>query len=176
VIVDTTDQRAPFAGATRDQCIDFLTTEADYLDNRRYADWLALLTEDLVYEMPVRVTRGPDGRDEEFSSVGFHMKDSYGSMKMRVSRLCTEHAFAEDPPSRTLRFVTNVRVAPTELEIAVRSNFLCYRSQGDSTEFDLLAGQRHDLLRETPDGLRLARRKVLLAHTTLVTANLGIFM
>ncbi len=159
------------------QCADFLFQEAEYLDTRRFREWLGLLAEDLVYEMPIRVTRGPEARDEEFSRKGFHMKDSYASMKMRVSRLYTEHAYAEDPPSRTQRLVTNVRVRSiSDTEAGVRSNLLCYRSQGDSMEYDLLVGERLDVLRNTPDGWRLARRTFHMAHTTIGTANLGVFL
>jgi 3-phenylpropionate/cinnamic acid dioxygenase small subunit len=159
------------------QCADFLFKEAEYLDTRQFWEWLACMHEDLVYEMPVRVTRGPEARDAEFSRVGYHMKDSYKSIKMRVSRLYTEHAYAEDPPSRTQRLIANVRVPAVLGDRAdVRSNFMCYRSQGDSVEYDLIVGERLDVLHNTADGWKLERRTVHLAHTTIGTANLGVFL
>lgn len=160
------------------ECAQFLFREAEFLDHREFDRWLGLLSEELVYLMPIRVTRGPEARNLEFSPVGFHMKDTYASMKMRVTRLYTEHAYAEDPPSRTQRLVTNVRVDPREQpgRYDVRSNFMCFRGQGDAMESDLIVGERLDVLHDTADGWKLAARTVHLAHTTLMTANLGVFL
>ncbi|AXK88888.1 3-phenylpropionate/cinnamic acid dioxygenase, small subunit [Nocardia farcinica] len=159
-------------------CADFLYREAEYLDHREFERWLDCLSEDLVYRMPIRVTRGPEARSLEFSPTGFHMKDTYASMKMRVSRLATEHAYAEDPPSRTQRLITNVRVDALDAadKYDVRSNFLCFRAQGDGVESDLIVGERFDILHDTAAGFRLAARTVRLAHTTLITPNLGVFL
>ncbi|SKY49013.1 aromatic-ring-hydroxylating dioxygenase subunit beta [Mycobacteroides abscessus subsp. bolletii] len=160
------------------ECAQFLYYEAELLDHRQFDRWLDCLSEDLVYVMPVRVTRGPESRDLEFSPAGFHMKDVYASMKMRVSRLYTEHAYAEDPPSRTQRMITNVRVGPHEDadKYHVRSNFQCFRAQGDGVESDMIVGERFDVLHDTDAGWKVYARTVHLAHTTLVTANLGIFL
>jgi 3-phenylpropionate/cinnamic acid dioxygenase small subunit len=159
------------------ECARFLYTEAERLDHQEFQLWLDSLAEDLLYLMPIRVTRGPEARHMEFSTTGFHMKDTFASMKMRVARLYTEHAYAEDPPSRTQRLVTNVRADPlADGEYDVRSNFLCYRAQGDMMDYDILIGERFDVLRDTPEGWKLARRTVHLAHTTLLTANLGVFL
>ncbi|MGB8408127.1 MAG: 3-phenylpropionate/cinnamic acid dioxygenase subunit beta [Mycobacterium sp.] len=172
--IDT--QPKPVRDVTAD-CARFLYMEAERLDHHEFELWLGGLAEDLVYVMPIRVTRGPEARNLEFSPTGFHMKDTYASMKMRVARLYTEHAYAEDPPSRTQRLITNVRVDPLGSdEYDVRSNFLCYRAQGDLADYDILVGERFDVLRETADGWQLARRTVHLAHTTLLTPNLGIFL
>lgn len=163
--------------SVREECTDLLHREAEYLDDRRFTDWLTCLHEDLVYEMPIRVTRLSDAGKSDFSTSGYHMRDTYHSMAMRVSRLATEHAYAEDPPSRTQRLITNIRVREsTADEAAVRSSFLCYRAQGDGVEHDLLVGERCDVLRATPDGWKVAKRVVKLAHTTLLTVNLGVFL
>jgi 3-phenylpropionate/cinnamic acid dioxygenase small subunit len=171
------------------ECAEFLYREAELLDHRDFTSWIDCLAEDLVYLMPVRVTRGPEARDIEFSPQAFHMKENYASLKMRVSRLHTQHAYAEDPPSRTQRLITNVRVAPVSDPVSapavnsagddlydVRSNFMCYRAQGQGVNYDMLVGERYDMLRDTADGWRLAKRVIHLAHTTLLTANLGIFL
>jgi len=157
-------------------CSEFLYREAEYLDDRRFRDWLQLLAEDVTYEIPIRVTRGFGIRELDFSNNGFHMKDSFRSLSMRVNRLYTEHAYAEDPPSRTTRLVTNVRVQPraSSAEIDVKSNFACYRAQGEGTEFALFMGERRDVLRPVDGHLKLAARRVLLAHTMLPAA-IGLF-
>ncbi|MFE9328476.1 aromatic-ring-hydroxylating dioxygenase subunit beta [Nocardia sp. NPDC052278] len=175
---------APMASATDTprnilaECADFLYREAEYLDHREFNRWLECLSDELVYLMPIRVTRGPEARNLEFSPVGFHMKETYASMKMRVSRLYTDYAYAEDPPSRTQRLVTNIRVDAVDVseKYDVRSNFMCFRAQGDGVTSDLIVGERFDVLHDTADGWKIAARTVHLAHTTLVTANLGIFL
>jgi 3-phenylpropionate/cinnamic acid dioxygenase small subunit len=173
----TIDARPELARDVTAECAQFLYLEAERLDHHEFDLWLSGLAEDLVYLMPIRVPRGPEARNLEFSPTGFHMKDTLASMKMRVARLYTEHAYAEDPPSRTQRLITNVRVDPMgDDEYNVRSNFLCYRAQGDLADYDILVGERFDVLRDTADGWRLARRTVRLAHTTLLTANLGVFL
>jgi phthalate 3,4-dioxygenase beta subunit len=51
---------------------------------------------------------------------------------MRVKRLATDHAWAEDPPSRTRHFVTNVRTfRPRADELYVESALLLFRSRGE---------------------------------------------
>jgi len=160
------------------RCAEFLSREAEYLDDRRFRDWLKLLTEDVTYQIPVRVTRGLPSHEDDFANTGFHMKDTYPILAMRVERLFTEHAYAEDPPSRTTRLVGNVssRRRGDTAEIDVKSKFACYRGMGEGVDFDLLMGERRDVLRMVDGELRLAARTVLLAHTTLPTANLGLFL
>ena len=45
----------------------------------------------------------------------------------------------------------------------------------DRPEFELLFGERHDLLVGPLDEMKLRRRRVLLDHTTLASKNLAIF-
>jgi 3-phenylpropionate/cinnamic acid dioxygenase small subunit len=155
---------------------DFLFLEAEYLDDNRLRDWHALFDAEIVYQMPIRVTRersaGPG-----FVADAFHMKEDWYSLQTRIARLETEYAWAEDPPSRMRRFVTNVRVRPGERddEIGVKSNILIYRSRGDTPDYFVFAAERQDTLRRVDDGLRIVRRVVLVDHTTLGMPNLGIF-
>jgi 3-phenylpropionate/cinnamic acid dioxygenase small subunit len=161
------------------RCADFLFHEAELLDDNRVDAWLALLADDLVYQVPVRCTR-ERAQGPGFSHAAFHMNDTRSSMAARVERLAGEYAWAEDPPSRTRRFVSNVRVRPGEEpgELAVRSNLLLYRSRHDDTGHQLIVGERHDLLRRRAEepGLTLARRLVLLDHTSLPPHNLAVFL
>jgi len=86
-------------------------------------------------------------------------------------------AWAEDPPSRTRHLITNVVVEPdsgTDDEYRVDSNFLVYRNRLE-TEVDLFAGSRTDLLRRTPDGFRIASRRIVLDQNVLLSKNLSIF-
>ena len=168
--------REAVSGELHRECSEFLYREAQHLDHRRWNDWLAMLAEDLVYEMPVRMTLGGES-DDEFARDAFHMKETYASIHMRVARHYSGHAYAEDPPSRTQRFVTNVLVAQRDGgDVDVTSNLLVYRSSGDGTTHNLIAAERVDVLRATDDGWKLAQRRVLLAHTTLVPPNNSLFL
>lgn len=168
----------PCGVEAQQRCERFLFREAELLDDGRYLDWFTTcLAEDLQYAMPIRTTRERAAEQSEYSSIGFHMIDTHGTMRLRVDRLLTEHAWAEDPASRTSRLVTNVRVRELgEGRYAVRSKLTVYRSQWDTTGYDLIVAERQDLLSEGPGELLLHRRSVLLAHTILDTPNLGIFL
>ena len=154
----------------------FLVEEAALLDAADYAGWLELLCEDIRYVMPVRVTTARGAGFDSLSDMAHFDEDMY-ALRKRVQRLATDHAWTEDPPSRTRHFVTNVRTfraAPGELR--VQSALLLFRSRGDTREADLLSAGRADLLRETADGLRLARREITADESVLRTQNLAVFL
>jgi 3-phenylpropionate/cinnamic acid dioxygenase small subunit len=156
-------------------CTDWLNNEAALLDDQRHHEWLELLHPDLEYTLPVRMTRerqnGPG-----FSDQAFHMLEDHASMTMRVKRLDTDYAWAEDPPSRSRRFVSNVRVTKNGGDqLNVTSNLLIYRGRLDVVEYDIVTGERQDVLVPVDGELKLLRRTVLLDHSTLPVKNLAIF-
>jgi phthalate 3,4-dioxygenase beta subunit len=159
------------------EVVDFLYAEADLLDRGEHRAWLALLTEDIRYVVPVRVTTAHSLDGSALEDMAHFDEDSY-SLRKRVERLETEHAWAEDPPSRTRHFVTNIRCwdGTNAGEVVTESNLLLFRSRGDVREHDLLSGRRNDTLRRTPEGLRLARREVVLDESVLRTQNLAVFL
>lgn len=159
------------------RCTEFLNAEAELLDDQRLHDWLDLLTEDVSYLVPRRVTRERGADDSEFSDEGFLYRDDFGTLETRVKRYDREYAWAENPPSRTRRIVSNVRVQPMEgEENSVKSNVHLYRNQGDTTRSDLIAYEREDLLRRVDGELKLAERIVYLDQTILSTRNLSFFL
>jgi phthalate 3,4-dioxygenase beta subunit len=157
--------------------LDFVYREAELLDDRLHREWLGLLTADIRYVMPVRVTSPHSLSDSALEDMEHFDEDRY-SLEKRVSRFETEHAWAEDPPSRTRRFVTNVRCwrGASEDELVVVSNLLLFRSRGDIHDHDLLSARRNDTLRREHDGLKLARREILVDESVLRTQNLAVFL
>jgi len=154
----------------------FLVEEAALLDAADYAGWLELLAEDIRYMMPVRVTTARGVGFDTLAGMGHFDEDLY-ALRKRVQRLATDHAWTEDPPSRTRHFVTNVRTFRKEGEdLRVESALLLFRSRGDTREADLLSAGRTDLLRATVDGLRLARREITVDESVLRTQNLAVFL
>ena len=155
----------------------FLVEEAALLDAADYAGWLELLCEDIRYLMPVRVTTARGAGSGSLADMGHFDEDLY-ALRKRVQRLATDHAWTEDPPSRTRHFVTNVRTfrPGSDGDLRVESALLLFRSRGDTREADLLSAGRTDLLRATADGLRLARREITVDESVLRTQNLAVFL
>jgi phthalate 3,4-dioxygenase subunit beta len=159
----------------------FLVEEAALLDAADFAGWLGLLCEDIRYLMPVRVTTARGAGFDSLADMGHFDEDMY-ALRKRVQRLATDHAWTEDPPSRTRHFVTNVRtfreeaVLTTTADLRVESALLLFRSRGDTREPSLISAGRTDLLRATPDGLRLARREITVDESVLRTQNLAVFL
>jgi len=154
----------------------FLVEEAALLDAADYAGWLELLCEDIRYLMPVRVTTARGAGFDSLADMGHFDEDLY-ALRKRVQRLATDHAWTEDPPSRTRHFVTNVRTFKGAVgELEVQSGLLLFRSRGDTREADLISAGRTDLLRVTADGLRLGRREITVDESVLRTQNLAVFL
>jgi len=158
-------------------CEAFLFKEAELLDSNETSQWLELLSPDLTYRLPVQTSDDAEYTDQPLLSTGAHLDETFSSIRMRVQRLATGHAWAEQPHSRTCRLITNTRVIErTDTEVIVRSNFMLYRTHRDGSRYDLLCGERRDRLIVETDGLRLKDRVVLLTPATIPTPNLGIFL
>lgn len=162
----------------------FYYLEAELLDDRRFEEWLDLLTEDIVYFMPLRrnVKYGQhsehentrQGLDAAWFDEGKH------TLTQRVAQIRTGIHWAEEPLSRVRHLVTNVQVREVEdavsgkREIDVKSRFLVYRNRVEE-ETDIFVGQRTDRLRHENGEWKVARREILLDQSTLLAKNLTIF-
>jgi 3-phenylpropionate/cinnamic acid dioxygenase small subunit len=162
---------------TRLSIAEFLYREALALDERRFRDWLDFFAEDARYEMPLRVTREKSA-EWELSPHARIFDDTKQTLEIRVRRLETDFAWAEQPPSRTRHHVTNVLVDALDVpdEFLVRSNGLVYRSRGDLAEWDLFSVQRRDRVRRDGDGWLIVHRWMALDQSTVNAHNLSIFL
>ena len=165
--------------ALRLHIVDLLHHEAELLDDGRLREWMDLLTDDIVYQVPVRVHKEvtDDTRVTGVQSRSFHMDETRTSLELRVDRVYTGFAWAEEPPSRLRHHISNVRVRPgtADDELSVRSNVLIYRSRWDRPEHDLLSCERFDTFRSVDGAWKLARRWVVLDSTSVPTHNLSFF-
>ncbi|MFC4247945.1 aromatic-ring-hydroxylating dioxygenase subunit beta [Natribaculum luteum] len=168
------------------ECEEFLYHTAELLDDRRLSEWHDLVTDDIEYRIPIRTTR-ERSKPTEFSKSAFHMKEDWGTLKVRTNRMASDFAWSEDPPSRTRRQVANVRITDvSDDEIDLKNNLVVVRSRKAETDPDILSMERHDTLRRDEDGyapdwterkgLKLARRTVLLDHTVIPTDSLSIIL
>ena len=174
-----TDGRTPvrYGSERYHEAVDLLFREAEALDARRHPEWLGMLCDDIRYVVPVRVTSAHSLEDSYLRDMAHFDEDRY-SLTKRVERFATEHAWTEDPPSRTRRFVTNIRCyeGDVEGEMLARSNLLLFRSRGDVHAPDLISARRTDRLRTEGYALKIARREVLLDESVLRTQNLAVFL
>lgn len=161
------------------QILHFLYVEARLLDETRLKEWGDMLAQDLIYTAPLRETRPVNQQAASVVRTMQHYHDDWRSVMGRIVRLTgTKSAWAEDPPSRTRRLVTNVLVEATDKpdEYSVRSYLLVTRSRFNFDDFDLISAERRDVLRVAGESFKLARREILLDQAVLGTPNLAIFL
>ena len=84
----------------------FIHREARLLDERRFGEWRALFASDGVYWVPARAEQ-----TDPLHEVSLFYDDPV-MMAARVRRLGHPRMFAELPPSRAVRSVSNIEVLP----------------------------------------------------------------
>jgi 3-phenylpropionate/cinnamic acid dioxygenase small subunit len=178
-LADRVGSSLPFTSELHATIHRWLVEEAYTLDQQRYESWLDMLTEDIHYVMPVRVTTAL-GTPFSTSPGMAHWDENKYSLSRRVARFATEHAWTEDPPSRLRHYITNVRTfrTPDPQEIIVDSAVLLFRSRGDVGESSTVSAGREDLLRRTSSGSgwELARRTIMVDESVIRMQNLAIFL
>ena len=101
----------------------FLSKEAELLDQWRLDEWLTLFTDDARYVVPT--TDLPEG--DPLTDLVF-IDDNLLRLQGRVNRLKSRHAHREYPSSTTRRFITNVMVKEVlDDNISVTASALVYR-------------------------------------------------
>ena len=167
----------------RQEVEDFLYREAELLDERRYEEWLDLLTDDVRYFMPMRRNVPHDEPEREFTREGADVSwfdEGKDTLTRRVQQILTGVHWAEEPLSRLCHMVSNVQLLSSEpsvrdpAHVFVKSRFLVYRNRVE-TETDFLVGKREDLLRRVNGGWQIARRKIVLDQNVLLAKNLTVF-
>lgn len=162
---------------------DFFYYEADLLDAREFDQWLTLFTDDIRYWMPIRKNLAFEERHRDITTENdiSWMNDDKTTLEKRVRQIMTGIHWAEEPMSRVSHVVTNIRLAePANLAnegstALVSSRFVVHRNRLE-TETDFFVGRREDTLRRVDDGLRIARRKIIIDQSVLLAKNLTIFI
>lgn len=149
---------------TRAEVEEFLYQEAALLDAWRLDEWLQLLTEDAVYQVPSN-----DRPDADPKQALFTIADDIHRIRARVQRLKDPHAHAEYPPSRTRRMISNVRIVE-KTPLRVEANFIVYRFRRNENVREYVGRYKYVLKNEN-GRLRIARREAILDRMEL--ASLG---
>jgi 3-phenylpropionate/cinnamic acid dioxygenase small subunit len=154
----------------------FYYREARLLDERCFQQWFELVDPSLEYSMPTRFVPQPNVRDqgdEVFLSVDRELdraeggkgsplrQDSYMETMIRIARPYNANAWADTPPPRTRRLISNVEVESlAESEYKVYSNFqMFYSHRLDDNH--IYSGGRRDLLKEVDGQFRIFKREVI---------------
>ncbi len=160
------------------ELMQFYIREAWLLDERRFTEWLDLFTEDVLYFMPRRKNVLRREQHRELTRLGdlAILEEDRRYLEMRVARLDTGMAWAEDPPSRTRHMIGNLEVTGVDGdEVHARTAFLVYRSHLE-TDRQLLSGCREDVLRNVNAAWKVAKRTIVLDANVLLDKNLSVFL
>ena len=140
----------------RDDCRRLLEREVRLLDQAQFDAWLEMYVPECVYWVPA----SPDGGDPRRSiTVAF---DDRRRLEDRIFRIRNDHAWSQQPMSRTSRIVSNVTVFATGDPdiLMLRSNFLTTEFQaGDRRTY---AGWHGHRVRRRGDGWEILVKQVNL--------------
>jgi 3-phenylpropionate/cinnamic acid dioxygenase small subunit len=159
----------------------FFFAEAELLDNHRYDEWVGLFAEDCHYWMPARHTRPLRERHLEVSETHETClaDDDIGMLRGRIRRITSGMQWSEEPPSRTRRLFSNIRLnANADGTVLSRLNFYVYRSRLERHE-DWFVGERFDTLRPAPGSAypyQIVERKIVFDQTTVLAPSISTFL
>ena len=160
------------------ELMQFYIREAWLLDERKFKEWLDLFTDDVLYFMPRRKNVPRRELHRELTPLGdlAILEEDKRHLEMRVARLDTGMAWAEDPPSRTRHLIGNLEVTALENgQVEARTAFLVYRSHLE-TDSQLLSGCREDVLRKVNGAWQVKKRTIVLDANVLLDKNLSVFL
>lgn len=163
---------------------EFLYDEANFLDERRFGEWLQLLADDLSYFMPMEYNvKFGEHASREFTTRDKQMSwfnEGKWTLTKRAEQIMTGVHWAEEPLSRVCRLVSNVQLQAMntndsgELEVKVSSRFLIYQNRCEYEQY-FFVGDRFDTVRFTVDGWKLAQREIRIHQNVLLAKNLTVF-
>ncbi|MGQ0652706.1 MAG: aromatic-ring-hydroxylating dioxygenase subunit beta [Betaproteobacteria bacterium] len=126
----------------------FVLREARLLDERRFAEWLALFDEDGVYWVP-----GQPGQASPHEGLSI-VYEPRALLAMRVERLASAEPHVQSPPSRTVHHVSALEIADLEIRSAL------VMAEWRAGEARWFAARVHHRLRRSAQGLRIVLKRV----------------
>jgi 3-phenylpropionate/cinnamic acid dioxygenase small subunit len=150
--------------------VAFLYEEARLADEARYAEWLALWTDDAVYWVPA--TTDPAADPEQHLS---HVYDNRGRLETRIRMLQSGYRFSQEPASLMRRLLSNIEVREADGgELIVESNFILGELAVQAKrEVHWWVGRTTHRLRRVDGELRMCRKKVVLVNAAEPLPNLS---
>ena len=137
---------------------EFVAHENDLLDRRQFEEWFCLFTDDGVYWVPAS-----QDQVDHLSHVSLFY-DDIGTLRTRVTRLAHPQMHSQMPQSATVR-ILGMPIVDSIDEAAktatVRSKFMMVEDRIGVPK-RIFAGQSEYNLVVSSDGLKIARKKVVL--------------
>ena len=156
------------AAPTRREIEAFLYLEARLADESRYAEWEALVTDDMHYWVP------KGAADYDPATRLSYINDNRARLATRIKQLETGLRHAQTPPSPMRRVVANIEILAADESagtFTVGANFVLYELAAQATQkLRMWPGRTTYRLRRVGGELRMAEKIV-----ELVTGNLPQF-
>ncbi|MDC4992365.1 3-phenylpropionate/cinnamic acid dioxygenase subunit beta [Acinetobacter baumannii] len=179
-----TDIKPAIDLALKAEIEDFFYQEADYIDERKFKDWLDMLHEDIKYFMPMRrnVKFGQHAEREntrEGMDISWFDEGKW-TLTKRVEQILTGVHYAEEPLSRTSHLISNVRVLEHGTDeqgqeyVKTSCRFFVYLNRVEY-EVNEMIGKRYDKLVKTAEGWKVLHREIILDQNVLLVKNLTTF-
>jgi 3-phenylpropionate/cinnamic acid dioxygenase small subunit len=156
---------------THQQLIDFVVKEARLLDEKRYAEWNALFTDDAMYWVPL-VPEQEDGVNHTS-----HLYEDKLLRELRIERLKSARAFSQQPPTRAHHLLQTPTVEVFDAAgnaFVVRSEFHYTEAQGDELQF--FVGTCFHHLTVQDGALRMSLKRVNLLNCDAALPAVQLFI
>lgn len=151
---------------SRQEAEDFLYQEARMLDDNRLYEWRDMMTDDVTYWVPVN---DADVDPSKHLSVIWDDKANLTGRIWRILDSGLNHT--QDPPSKMIRFVSNVQVEPAERddEVTVHSvvwitTFKSGAQRVDDIDVRNYSTRQEHRLRQVEGKWMIAYKKVTLLN------------
>lgn len=148
--------------------VELVHREAELLDQWRLAEWLELWSDEALYWIPAG--DAPElVHPQRQVSIAY---DDRRRLEERVARLESGVAHAQDPRSRVVRLLTNVRVCGSdESSVEVRSNMALFESRLGREQS--IAGVLEHGLVQVDGAWKIRSKKVSLVQSGNFLRNLA---
>ena len=154
------------------QLIAFVVREARLLDEKRYAEWNALFTDDAYYWVPL-IPDQTDGLNHTS-----HLYEDKLLRELRIERLKSPRAFSQQPPTRSHHLLQTPTVESADeanRRWVVRSEFHYAESQGD--EIQMFVGTCfHHLVQGDRGELKMTLKRVNLLNCDAALPAVQLFI
>ena len=160
--------------AMRREIEAFLYLEARLADESRYAEWEALVTDDMHYWVP------KGAADYDPATRLSYINDNRTRLATRIRQLQTGLRHAQTPPSPMRRIISNIEVIAadeTAGTFVVGSNFVVYEVAAQATsELRIWPGRMTHHLRRVAGRLLMSEKIVELVTGNLPQPNMAFLL
>jgi 3-phenylpropionate/cinnamic acid dioxygenase small subunit len=152
----------------------FLHREARLADESRYAEWEALVTDDMHYWVP-------KGRaDYDPATRLSYINDNRARLATRIRQLQTGLRHSQTPPSPMRRIISNIEVIAADEAagtFVVGSNFVLYEVAAQATgELRIWPGRITHRLRRVEGQLRMSQKIIELVTGSQPQPNMAFLL